>query len=165
MTTAYNNLVRGAPRSVFESAKNVVDSTTTVNQGDLCSLNSVTLMVQPVSASTDAPFFVGVAKQTLINGKVKSPYIGTAVDAAQAIEDVAGPGFGAIYELTMKTGDAFPVACAVYLTGDAQILTSVDPGTHDHVGIYQGPAVAVAAAGQKGYFLIGERYTSSTLVI
>ncbi|NDD54409.1 hypothetical protein EBZ39_11135, partial [bacterium] len=94
-TIAKNNIVRSVrPSSVFESALALVDATVSYNQGDLLYLDSVTSLIKPVASDPDAASVLGVARQTIINGKLISPYQGTAVDAAQALSDIAGPQFG-----------------------------------------------------------------------
>ena len=164
-TTAYNNIVRSvAPKSIFESAKDVLSTTNDWNQGDLLAFDTTAKVIKAVTATADAQFILGVAKNTVVDGKVKSPYQGTAVDAAAAYEDIAGPVYGVIVELTMKTGDAFAHGDKIYVTTtDAQTITVTDPGDHYHIGVYQGKTVASAAAGQKGLFLIGARYGSEAL--
>ena len=159
MSTPINNIVRSvAPKSIFESAKAVVTSAVTFNQGDLIAFDTVNYRLKAVTADTDAPNFLGVARQTIVSGVVKSPYQGTAVDAAAAIDDITGPVYGVVASLILKTGDAFTPGCKVYLTADAQTVTVTDPGTHDPIGVYQGKNVASATAGQKGEILVGSRF-------
>lgn len=159
-TIAVNNIKRQvAPVSLFESAKFVIDSTVSFNQGDLIALDTVNHVLKAVTASTDAPNFLGVAAVTIVSGKVKSPYQGTAVDAAQAIEDIKGPVSHVVVELIATTGDAFVPGALVYLTAtDAQTVTSTDPGTHDPIGVYQGKNIASASAGQKIEVFIKHRF-------
>lgn len=164
-TVAQNTIVRSvAPKSLFEGAKVLLDATVSYNQGDLIAVASG--LLKAVTASTDAPNFLGVAKQTVVLGKVKSPYQGTDVDASQAIEEIAGPVYGVVARVKLKAADAFAVGCVVYLSSvDAQTVTSVNPGTSDPIGIYQGAAVASATSGQVGEVLIGARFGLGYLAI
>lgn len=164
MTVAINNIVRSvAPKSIFESAKTVIDATVSYNQGDLIAFDGSANLLKAVTAYGDAVGFLGVAKQTIVLGVVKSPYTGTAVDAAQAVEDIAGPVYGVVASLILKTADAFNPGDKVYLTSNAQTISSVNPGSGDtpatdnYIGIYQGKVVASATAGQKGDILLGTR--------
>jgi len=168
-TTAYNNIKRNvAGKSVFESALNVISSSTTFNQGDQLYLDTSTHTIKPVAADGNNATYLGVAPVSVSNGKLVSPYQGTAVDAAQAIGDIPGPVHGVIAELTLNTGDAFQPGAVVYAIGsvDAQtVSSSSNTGARVATGIYQGPAVASAAAGQKGLVLVGCAYQAGTLSI
>lgn len=157
-TLPKNNIVRSiAPKSIFESAKNVLSATNDFNQGDLIAFDTTNKVLKAVSATADAEFILGVSRQTIIDGKVKSPY-STSNDASVAIEDVAGPVYGVVAEMKLKSGDAFTPGCKVYATVvDAQTVSVTDPGDTFHVGIYQGKSVT-AGASSVGDVLIGARY-------
>lgn len=165
MSTSYNNIKRSvAPKSLFESAKNVIDDTITWNQGDLITFSGG--LLSAVNAAGDDTAICGVARQKIVLGKVASPYQGTAVDASQAIEDIAGPVFGVVAELTLKTGDALNPGDPVYLEGsDAQLVTATAGMGQVSVGIYQGAAISSATAGQKIEVLVGARYGLGALVV
>jgi hypothetical protein len=164
-TVAVNNIVRGTPKSVFESAKALISSAVSWNQGDLLWLDASAHLIKPVAAVANALTFLGVARQTIVSGVVKSPYIGTAVDAAVAIEDIAGPAFGVSAKLIMATGVAFNPGDPIYPTvTDAQHVTTTDPTSSHIIGYYVGPAVASAAAGQVGEFFIGCVYNSGMAI-
>lgn len=158
-TQAKNNIVRAvAPKSIFESAKAVLSATNDWNQGDLLAFDTTSKVLKAVTAVTDSANILGVAKQTVVDGKVKSPYV-TDVDASAAIENLAGPVYGVVAELKLTTGDTFAPGAKVYLTAtDAQTVTSVQPGAEPHIGIYQGKNIASAAAGAVGEILVGARY-------
>lgn len=158
-TTARNNIVRQvAPASLFESAKNVIDSTSTWNCGDLLFLDDTANLLKPLAEATgDSVGLCGVAVQTLVSGKIKSPYTGTAVDASEAISDIKGPVYGVIASMVLATGVAFAKGDLVYgidgvAGANAQTVTSVADGSP--VGLYQGDTVASATAGQLGEVLI-----------
>lgn len=157
MSTAQNNIVREVNlKSLFESALPVLSTAVTYNQGDYITFDQTNLILAPVTGSGSSANILGIARQTIVNGIAKSPYIGTAVDASQAIEDLAGPAYGVVAFMTLKTGDAFNPGSPVYLTADPQTVTSVSAGVS--VGVYQDSAVSSAAAGQQGDILIGARY-------
>jgi hypothetical protein len=160
-TVAKNRIVRQvAPKSIFASAQPVLSSAVSFNQGDLIAFDTTDKILKAVTADTDGANILGVAPVSVSGGKIVSPYQGTAVDAAQAITDMSGPIFGVVAKLKLLAGDAFEPGDKVYLTvaGDAQTVTSTDPGDHMHVGIYQGVSVGSAAAGQEGEVLVGARY-------
>lgn len=166
-TSPINNIVRSiAPKSLIEDAKPVLSSAVSYNQGDLIAFDTSSKLLKAIDATADAEFFLGVATQTVISGKTKSPYTGTAVDASQAIESVKGPVFGVICSLILKTGDAFAHLAPVYLVAaNAQTVTSTDPGDGFSIGLYQGATVSSATAGQKGDVLVGARYGLAGLSI
>lgn len=158
MSTAVNNIVRSvAPKSMFESAFPVLSSACNWNQGDLLYLNTSSHIINALPGTANAATVLGVAKQTIVSGKVASPYT-TAVDASQAISDIAGPTYGVVAFLVLKTGDAFNPGDKVYPTTDPQTVTSSDPGNALHIGIFQDRAVSSAAAGQTGNILVGNRF-------
>jgi hypothetical protein len=157
MSTPKNNIVREvAPKSLFESAFPVLSSAVTYNQGDLIAFNTGTSVLK-VAGTGDIDNLLGIARQTVINGVTKSPYQGTAVDASQAIEDVAGPVYGIVARMVLKSGDSFTPGAKVYLTADPQTITVTDPGSGKNCGLFQGRAVT-AGSGSTGDVLIGARY-------
>jgi len=149
-----NTIVRSvAPKSLFESAIPALGAASDWEQGDLLVIK--TNVIQKAAVEADGEFMLGVARQTVTDGKVVGPYQGTAVDAAAALVDIAGPVYGVVAKCVAKTGDAFTVGCLVYLdpaTGGRGVSVS---GTKA-IGIYQGPALT-AAAGQEVEVLIGAR--------
>ena len=160
---AKNRIFRSnSPKSLFESAKNVLGSTSTFNQGDLMCFDTTTKVIRAVTATTDAANCLGIADCTAVQGKKKSPYQGTAVDAAQAIEDLKGPVYGVTAKMVLKTGDAFAPGDEVYLADgqDCQTVSSVDPGDGNYIGIYLGASLT-AAAGAEGDVAILARYKLS----
>ena len=152
-TTPKNNIVRSVrPASIFESALNVISSAVSFNQGDILYLDTVNHLIKPVTADADAAKVLGIARNTIVNGKLLSAYQGTAVDAAQAINDIAGPQYGVIALLNLKSGDSFVPGGAVYAcTVDAQTVSST--GTNQ-IGIFQDAAIT-AVSGSTGKILIG----------
>ncbi len=77
---------------------------------------------------------------------------------------IQGPQYGSASLCTLKTSDAFLPGVKVYLVdgADTQTVSVTDPGASGHtgnyVGLYDGPAIASAAAGQVGPVKIGCRY-------
>lgn len=163
-TTPINNIIREvAPKSLFESALPVLSTAVTYNQGDLISYDATSNILKPVTGSGDSTFILGVARQTIVAGKTASPYT-TAVDASQAIEDVAGPVFGVVASLKLTAGVNYVPGLPVYLTAtDAQTVTSASAGSS--IGLYQGPAITSAGAGLYGDVLVGARYGLSGLTV
>lgn len=166
MTIAQNNIVKDIRMfSMIDASSPVMGATSDINQGDLCYYNSVTKAIEPITADAHVEFLLGVSRVTVVDGKYKSPYIGTAVDASQAKSAVPGPVAGVVAFFTMKTGDTFLPLCKVYYGGDSQTVSSVDAEADGlYLGIYQGKETT-AVAGQKGEFLVGARYGLGTLQI
>jgi hypothetical protein len=157
MSSPKNNIVRSvAPKSLFESALPVLDNTVTYNQGDLIAFDTNNGVLK-AAATGDIDNLLGVARQTLIDGVMPSPYQGTAVDASQAIEDVAGPVYGIVASMVLLNGDTFNPGDKVYLTADPQTVTVTNPGSGKNCGIYQGRAITAGSA-SVGDVLIGARY-------
>jgi hypothetical protein len=152
-TKAINNIVRSVrPGSVFESALNLISSAVSFNQGDLLYLDTTNHLIKPVTSDTDAARILGVARNTIVNGKLISSYTGTSVDAAQAIEGIAGPQYGVICLLKLKSGDSFVAGGDVYAsTTDAQTVSST--GTNK-IGIFQDAAIT-AGSSSTGRVLLG----------
>ena len=151
-TTKKNNIVRGGAqaRSVFPSALNLISSAISFNQGDLCYLDTTNHLIKPLDSDAHAAYALGVAVNTIVSGKLVSAYQGTAVDAAQAIEDVSGPVYDVIANFKLKSGDSFVAGQAVYYGGDAQTVSST--GTNV-VGIFQDAAIT-AGSGSTGNVLV-----------
>lgn len=150
-TVAKNRITRSvSPKSLFESAKALIDATVSFNQGDILFLDGA--LIKPVAADADGASVLGVAQATIVLGKVVGPYAGLATSAAQAIEDIAGPVYGVIVRMKLKSGDVFGPGDAVYACAvDAQTVSSA--GTNQ-IGIFQG-ATVTAGASSEGEILIG----------
>lgn len=144
--------------SKFEAAKNLIDATVSFEQGDLLFLDTTSHLIKKVTAEADSATLLGIARTSVVNGKLKSPYQGTDVDAAVAATEIPGPVHGVIAKLVAKTGDAFVPGQKVGLdaaSGAYHVTTTV---TTKPVGIYQGPAIASAVAGQEIEVLIEAAY-------
>ncbi len=163
-TTARNNIVRSNnPRSIFESAKPVLDDTVNYNQGDLIAFDTSSKLLKAVSSTGDAANFLGVAVQTIVDGKIPSPYT-TAVSDSQAIEDVAGPQYGVTVSLYLNTGDTVALGQKVYLVpSDAQTVTVTDNSSGAYIGTCVGPAVTSAPSGTLINVLLGARYNRAII--
>lgn len=156
-----NKITRSiAPKSVFESARAVISSAVSYNQGDLLYLNTTTHLLAVPAAETDGEFFLGIAQETIVSGKLASPY-NTDVIASQAISDVAGPVYGVIAKLVSKTGDTWHAGDEAYLDPATGTRGVTSTGTKS-IGIYQGPTVT-AIAGQEIEVFLGTRYPSDVL--
>jgi hypothetical protein len=150
-TTAKNRIVRQvAPNSCVPDLTNLVSSACTWNQGDLLYLDTATHLVKPLDSDGHAQYQLGIAVQTVVAGKPKAVYTGTAVDASTAIEALAGPVFHVVAKLKLKSGDSFVPGAVVYYGGDAQTVSVT--GTYD-VGVYQGPALTAASGSEGNVYL------------
>jgi hypothetical protein len=153
-------------KSLFPSTINVIDPTiATLQQGDLVVFlaNKIALP----AAEADGASMLGVQPVTLLLGKRADAIQGTAVDAAVAISDQPGPQYNVTAKCTAKTGDAFTPGQAVFLSPATSspdgIKNGVQTAGTKSIGIYQGPAIGAAAAGQQIEVLIGARYSNDTL--
>jgi hypothetical protein len=144
-----NKIVRSvAPKSLFESAQALVDSTISWNQGDLIYLDTTNHLLKVVTAETQSANFMGVARVTIVSGKIASPY-NTDVVASQSIADVPGPQVGVVAKLVLKTGDSLAPGQQVGLYPAAGTRGVSSTITTNAVGVYQGPTIASATAGQE----------------
>lgn len=167
-TTPLNRIVRSVrPASIFESAKDLIGSSTSYNQGDLLVLDLVTHKIRPMQALDDFAtigMFLGIATETVVNGKLKQPYT-TDVDASQAIADLPGPVYGVVAKMKLVAGQT--INPGDQLTGavdvDAQTVTGTLPVGTNPICIYQGPAIVAAAAGTQIEVLLGQTVASGAL--
>jgi len=159
-----NIIVRSIrPGAVFEDIQNMVNSSISINQGDLCFLDTATHLVKPTTGgATEGAKILGISPVKIVSGLIPSPYQGTAVDASQKATSIPGPVYGVVGKLTLKTGDAFNPGDQVYVTAtDAQTVSVTANGSS--IGVFVGVAVASATAGQKGEVHVGSRYPSDVL--
>lgn len=167
MSVSYNNIKRSqAMRSVIESALSFIDSTISFNQGDLLYLDTTAHRIKPITADANTANCLGVSRVQIVNGKLASPYSGTAVDSSQGLSDIPGPVYGVVAELTLNTGDAFNPGDLVYPIGsvDAQtVSSSSNTGARKACGIFVGVAVGSAVSGQKGLIQIGCQYQAGSI--
>lgn len=148
-TIAKNNIVQQlCPNSALPDVSYSVDSTISWNQGDILVLSyevADAYKVLPARADDNAEVVLGVAINTVVAGKVRDPYPGTAVDGAQAASAIAGPVFGVVARLKLKEGDEFIQGKEVYTTTeDAQTVSVVNTDAQ-MVGVYVGPTVTAGA--------------------
>lgn len=168
MSTPINNNIKKsiAPKSLFDDMQQLLSSAVSFQQGDLLYLDTSTHLIKPIAAEANTQTLLGVARETVVSGKLASPYQGTAVDAAQGTDAIAGPLFGVEVELTLNTGDALNPGDLVYpaYSVDAQTVTATDNGAnHDPCGVYNGPAISSATAGQKIIVMLGCNYPARVL--
>lgn len=157
-----NNLIRAVSlKSVFESAKAVIDSTITIDQGQHCYFDDTNNLIKPVAAEANCATYLGISREKIVNGKIASPY-NTDVVGSQGISDVAGPQYGGVFKCTLKTADSIAPGDLVYADPATGIDGVTVTGTKA-IGIYQGPSIAAAAAGTKVEVLIGARFPADVL--
>lgn len=165
-TVGKDNIVRKGPgRTIFEELKPLVSASSTWLQGELLCFDTSSHIVRRVAATGDAATLLGVSDNAVTSGKLAGPYDGlTAVDAAQVSAGIVGPKFGVEVQLKANTGDAFTAGCKVYLIDatDTMTVSVTDPSDHNYVGVYVGPAISSAAAGQLITVLVGARYPAGT---
>ena len=138
-------------KSMFEDALNLISSAISWNQGDLLYLDTTAHLLKPLDSDAHAASVCGIARQSIVSGKLYPVYQGTQVDAAGAIESVAGPQVGVIASLKLKSGDAFVPGAAVYFGGDAQTVSVT--GTYI-VGYFQDAAITANASSVGNVLLV-----------
>jgi hypothetical protein len=154
-TSPKNRIVRQvAPISLFEGALSLVSSAVSWNQGDLIYLDTANNLLKPLASDGNAATICGIARQTIVSGKLSPVYQGTQVDASVAIEGLAGPQAGVIARMKLKSGDAFVPGGAVYYGGDAQTVSSA--GTNI-VGIFQDASITAGASSEGNVMLVQYR--------
>lgn len=161
MGTQKNHVVKSiSPKSLFDDMSNVIDSTCTFNQGDFLVLTSNKLA--PVASGELGTNFCGISRVSIVSGQPVSPIQGTDVDASVQAIPLAGPEYGTTNKVVAKTGDAFTPGCPVYIDGASgtRHVTST-AGSSKIIGVYQGPTIASAAAGQEIEVLIGAVYPNA----
>lgn len=160
-TTSRNTIVRQvAPSATIADLTNFVSSACTWNQGDILYFDTGTNLVKAVTADADGATVLGVAVQAVVSGKPKPVYSGTAVDAATAIEALAGPLHGVEIKVKLKNGDVFTPGAAVYATAvDAQTVSSAGVNA---IGFYVG-ATVTAGASTEGVIRIGSAILAGTV--
>lgn len=160
MSTANNNIVRSVARkSLFESAKALLSTSISWNQGDLLRYNSSSNALEPLSSDANATSLCGVAVTTVVSGKAPSAYV-TAVDASQAISDAPGPVYGVICKFLLATGSTLDPGDPVYVDTDPQTVTG---GGSNSIGTYQGSAIVSSPSGTYVEVLVGARQGMSSL--
>ena len=165
MATAKNKITRSvSPGSIFESAQAVLDSTISYNQGDLLSYDSSGKKILIPSAEGDGATFLGVARETVVNGQIKNPFTGTEVAVGSAIPDSPGPQYGVIAKAFLKPSDSLSPGDLVYLNPAAGTQHVQASGTKA-VGVYQGAAVTggPTSALTEIEVLFGHRYPGDVL--
>lgn len=161
-TIAQNNIVRLVNlKSIFESCLPVLSTSSTWNQGDLIAFDNTNKIANAVTGSGSGAQILGVARNTIVAGIMPSPYQGTAVDASQAIEDIAGPAYGVVAYFSVTTGDAWHPGDKAYIGANAQTVTSAATGSS--IGLYVGSTIASAASGTTVNILVGARWSLSDI--
>lgn len=160
-TIAKNRIIRqGSLLPIFSDAKPLVSASISWNQGDLLYLDTVNHLLKPITADADAAKFAGIAQQSLVNGKPRPVYQGTAVDASAAIESIVGPAHGCDAKLKLKVGDTFNPGDLVYATAtDAQTISSAGVNA---IGVFIDAAIT-AVAGSEGIVRLSQKVAAIEL--
>lgn len=139
-----------AQETLFPDATALHGSSTTYNQGDLLVLDTSTHLIKVQALEADSAKFLGVAPETVVNGKLPAVYA-TDVDASAARTALPGPVKGVRLKVVLKTGDSLnpgdkvgldPATLPVGRGVTATIVT-------ESIGVYGGPAISSAAAGTE----------------
>ena len=160
MVAQVNRIVKTVlEKSLFDNCSALVDSTISYKQGDLLVLDTVANLIKPVAAGELGEAFLGISRQTIVNGKPLTPYV-TDVDASQAVPSLVGPVEGVVAKLVLKTGDALLAGGKVYVNGvaGAYHVTSTQALGAVAIGYYQGATIAAASDGQEIAVLLKSNY-------
>ena len=152
----------GIKKSLFPSALKVIDATVSFNQGDLLVFDDTNTRLKVPVAEAEGSTFLGIAEVTVVLGKLATPYLGTAVDAANAISDIPGPAYSVIAKLVLKTGITINPGDPIFLDPATGVAGVTNTGTKQ-IGTYQGAAITTAPAGTIVECLLGCRHPSDTL--
>lgn len=164
VTVAKDRRVRGvSAKSIFESALNLISTSSTWVQGELLCLDTSTHLIRRVAATGDAATILGLARQSITSGVPVGPVTGIVDAVNPSVRDIGGPEYGIIGNMKLKVADVFNPGVPVYLadTLDTMTVSVTDPGDGLYIGVYQGAAVT-AAAGSEGPVLLGERALAGT---
>ena len=159
MVATVNRIVKTiSEKSLFDDASALVDSSISFKQGDLLVLDTTAHKIKAVAAGELGTNFLGISRQTIVNGKPLSPYV-TDVDASQAVPAVVGPVYGVIAKLVLKLGDALVAGGLVYVdAANGTHHVTATAGSSVAIGVYQGSAIASAVAGQEIPVLLKATY-------
>lgn len=163
MSSPKNRIVRSDNMfAILEDISNFLSSQS-FNEGDLIVFDDATnTVVVTTGAAAEADFLLGVSPVTVVSGKLKSPYTGTAVDASEKAGGVPGPRAGVTAKMKLKSGATFNPGDAVYLdaAGEAQTVQAAANGSS--IGIYIGKTVT-AGATSEGDVKLGARFRIGAL--
>lgn len=163
MAAPKNTITRSvAPKSIFEDASAVTSTTEDYNQGDLMVFDTSAKTVIKATNEASGANFLGVAIETVVDGKLKKPYV-TDVDASSAITALPGPVYCVVAKCILKTGSTLTAGQLVYLD-PVTSTRGVQPTGTKAIGVYQGAALSGSAAGLEVEVLLGARYPSDTLL-
>jgi hypothetical protein len=153
-------------KSLIENMSPLVGSSTSITQGDWVVQDSSTHLLRSATTGDLGGSCLGIAAQTIVNGKPVQPIQGTDVDASVGTPALEGPIYGITATFTLKTGDSLGLLAPVYLDGadGAQYVTATQPSSGIAVGIYQGPAISSAAAGTQVEVLVGQTLSAALAV-
>jgi len=149
-------------KALFPDLSAVIDSTISFNQGDLLYFDGTANLVKKLAAEADAATFLGIAPITVVSGHVKDVYP-TDVDGSVAVGvNLAGPEFGDVHKVLLKSADAILPGDAVYADPVSGTNFVSVAGTKI-IGIYQGKGLTSATGGTEIEVLIGARFPTDTL--
>lgn len=150
-----------ATNMVIADIKNLIQSTTSFNEGDFLILDQTNHRVTKPVGETDGANLMGVASVTVVNGKMASA-ISTDVDSSVATPSIPGPTFGDEYNVTLKSGDTAHPGDDLYLDpGTGTNGVTVTAGTKK-IGCWA-DAQLTGDGTKTGLAKIGARATGDTL--
>jgi len=152
-------------KALFEPGVNFLSTSVTFKQGDLLCYDTAAHVLKLVAATGDAATIIGVAQESVTAGVLVGPYTGLSDPTSVALpQAIVGPFYGLTASMILNTGDAFNPGIKVYLVDatNSQTVGVTDPGDGNYVGLYVGPVIASATAGQEGQIKIGCRYPAAT---
>lgn len=161
-TVSKNNIYRSVSRnSAFSDISGAVNSSSNINQGDLCWYDISTHLVKiTTGAAGDGAAILGVSPVKIVAGVLASPY-STSTDASEKASGIPAPVFGVEATLKLLSGDAFTFGAKVYTnSADAQTVTITANGTA--IGHYVGSAVT-AGASSTGPVRVYNNYSISDM--
>lgn len=160
-----NSLVRRVgTKSAFESALQVVSSSSNWAQGDFLSWDGTNKIINTSQSLSDTGAnFLGIAQQSVTNGVVNDPYQGLT-DTSPAAQDLVGPEYGDIHNVQLKNGDTATPGCYLYpdYTAGATRQVTVTAGMLAPIGVYQGAQITAGSSTQI-QMLVGCQFPNNVL--
>ncbi len=146
---------------VFAEIGDKLAATTSFSHSDFLIFDNTLNQVRKPASEAECATFLGVAKVDVVNGKLKAPYQGTDVDAAQAGGGIPGPCYGVEVKCVVKTGDSIAIGDLVYADPATSTRGITVSGTKA-IGVAQ-QAITGAAAGSEIVVKIGHRFPGDAL--
>lgn len=152
-----------AQKEIFEDLQGKIAATASWETGALLVWDATNAVVKVPAAETEGNTFLGITDNTVVSGVLKQSYIGTDNSASIPSYEIAGPSYGVVAQVVLKTGDSLAIGASVYLD-PASGQNNVQASGTKAIGCYVGNvAISSAAAGTTIQVLLGARFPNDVL--